>query len=53
MQEQKGWARSYCPICGREYPHKEDYTPVTCGKFECLQEANRRGMFPKIKRVAD
>lgn len=39
---QSKWTRSKCPICKRGYPHKVDYKPVTCGKFECLQEAMRR-----------
>ena len=35
------WTRSDCPICGRSYPHRVGYKPLTCGKFECLQEANK------------
>lgn len=49
MAKKDEWARSNCPICDREYPHKVDYTPVTCGDLECLQEANRRGMLNKVK----
>lgn len=39
-----GWVLSRCPVCGKQYPHKEDYKPVTCGKFDCLHEAKRRGL---------
>jgi len=45
---QDKWARSNCPICGREYPHKVDYMPVTCGRFDCLQEANKRGLLEGV-----
>ena len=34
--------RSICPICGRGFPHGIDYTPPTCGRHLCLQEATRR-----------
>jgi len=40
------WTRSSCPICGRGYPHKRGYKPVTCGRYDCLHEANQRGMLP-------
>ena len=40
------WVRSDCPICGRGYPHKRGYDPITCGNFDCLQEANKRGLLP-------
>uniref|UniRef100_A0A6M3Y3V0 Uncharacterized protein n=1 Tax=viral metagenome TaxID=1070528 RepID=A0A6M3Y3V0_9ZZZZ len=38
------WSRSNCPVCGRSFPHKKDYTPKTCGTFDCLQEVVRRGL---------
>ena len=38
------WVRSDCPICGREFPHRRGYTPRTCGSYDCLQAANRRGL---------
>ena len=41
------WARSNCPVCGRSFPHKKDYTPKTCGAFDCLHEAIRRGVSMK------
>ena len=40
MQEQM--TRSDCPICGEEFPHGIAYTPSTCGRHLCLQEAARR-----------
>lgn len=47
LEEFNSWTRSNCPICGEGFPHKKDYKPVTCGKFNCLQEANARGMLPR------
>ena len=49
----EAWTRSNCPICGRSYPHKEGYKPITCGKFDCLQEANRRGLLDELGRSED
>ncbi len=43
------WMRSDCPICGQSFPHKIGYTPVTCGRFDCLQEAKRRGLLQGVK----
>ncbi len=42
------WERSNCPICHRDYPHKKGFTPVTCGQFDCLQEANRRQLLHPV-----
>ena len=42
MEDQ--WTRSNCPICGRSFPHEVSYRPVTCGRVDCLLEANRRGL---------
>ena len=42
--EASRWTRSICPICGHSFPHKPEYKPVTCGKFNCLQVAYLRGM---------
>jgi len=47
MTSKSEWTRSECPICGRGYPHKIDYKPVTCGHFDCLQEAKKRGLLDK------
>ena len=44
MSEQE-MTRSECPICGRSFPHKAGYKPVTCSKAECLKEAVRLGLF--------
>ena len=47
------WMRSDCPICGQSFPHKKGYQPMTCGRFDCLQEANRRGMLPSRRIPID
>jgi len=38
------WLKATCPICGKEYEHLSNYKPKTCGKFECLQKANKQGI---------
>jgi len=43
----KIWVKSRCPICGKEYEHTEDYKPPTCSKFDCIFEANKRGLLKK------
>ena len=43
----KNWFKAICPICGKEYEYLKGYKPKTCSKFDCLQEANKRGLFNK------
>jgi len=43
------WLKANCPICGKEYEYTSIYKPSTCGKFSCLQEANKRGFWSKLK----
>ena len=38
------WLKAMCPICGKEYEYLPTYKPKTCGKFTCLQEANKRNI---------
>ncbi len=42
------WARANCPICGISYRYlPKVHTPVTCGKYKCIQEATKQGLLPK------
>lgn len=41
------WLGAICPICNKEYRYRSDYKPVTCGWFDCIQEANKRGLLPR------
>lgn len=43
----KVWIKARCKICGKEFDCTQDYIPTTCGKFDCLAEANKRGLFKK------
>lgn len=43
----QNWITSKCLICKAEFQHTDTYTPKTCGKFECLQEANKRHLFDR------
>lgn len=52
LQGAKTWTRSICPICGRSYPHLLEYQPITCGRFDCLQDANKKGLF-EDQKIAD
>lgn len=49
MPNKLEWLTETCPICGKEYQYREDYKPKTCGKFDCLAEANKRGLLNTIK----
>jgi hypothetical protein len=43
--QQTEWDKANCPICGKEYQFiGKTYTPKTCGKFSCLQEAKKQGI---------
>ncbi len=45
---QADWEKTTCPICNREYQFQGAiYKPTTCGDFDCLQEARKRGLLPK------
>lgn len=43
----KQWLRTTCPICGKEYEYLPNYKPSTCGKFDCLKQANKQGLTKK------
>ena len=54
MKHSKEWLKGTCPICGKTFEYLLTYdhqlrphTPITCGKFDCLQEANKRGLLYK------
>ncbi len=47
MESNEDWTTSKCPICGWNFPHKVGVTPLTCSRFDCLNEATRRGMLTK------
>ena len=42
-KQKRVWHKAVCPICGEGYQYL-DYKPATCGKFQCLQAALRRGL---------
>ena len=40
------WIKKKCQICGKEFDciKGREGELVTCGKFDCLQQANKRGL---------
>lgn len=47
----KEWLKGICPICGKTFEYLITYDnqmrphhPITCGKYECIKEANKRNM---------
>jgi hypothetical protein len=47
----KHWIKSQCKICGKTFEHLSKYQPVTCGKYDCLQEANKRNLLNKSREA--
>ena len=45
----KNWQQATCPICGYEYDYLPEYKPATCGKHDCIHEANKKGILPQIR----
>jgi endogenous inhibitor of DNA gyrase (YacG/DUF329 family) len=43
----KEWLKATCPVCGKEYEYRSDFKPSTCGQFECLKEAFKKGILKK------
>lgn len=42
----KKWLKGSCPVCNATYEYLEGTAkPKTCGKFDCLQKANKQGLF--------
>ncbi len=42
------WQGKTCPICGQFYRYQPaHHTPVTCGRYSCIQEATKQGLLPK------
>lgn len=44
----KEWIKARCQICSKVFEHTTDYTPITCGRFDCLSEANKKGLFESL-----
>jgi len=49
MLEKKDFLKSICPICNKEYIYLKQFKPETCTKIECVEEAEKRGLFEKKK----
>jgi hypothetical protein len=54
LMRNREWFKGKCQNCGKTFeylpqPHHGSpyYIPITCGKFNCLQEADKRNLFYK------
>lgn len=43
------WLWEICPICRKRYCYLVAFKPVTCGKYDCVHEAHKRGLIYKDK----
>jgi len=44
----KKWLVGECKVCGAIFEYQNyGRVPVTCGKYKCLAEAAKRGLFKK------
>ncbi|KKL51268.1 hypothetical protein LCGC14_2297170 [marine sediment metagenome] len=54
VEQESNYERSDCPICGQDFPHLRGKKPVCCGRYDCLHEANRRGLYnAKVKESVE
>ncbi len=44
MPKQLDFLRAICPICNKQYVYMSAFKPVTCGKYDCVHEAHKRGL---------
>lgn len=49
MPKQLNWQKATCPICNEEYVYLPVFKPKTCGKYNCVYEAHKRGLIYKDK----